>query len=225
MLPVVPSTATRIMPATPSSSRPSRNAGPAARQAVDAVEHAAVARQQRAAVLHARAALEHALGEVADHRDAARPTQADGQPRQRRVIRAGAPSQPPRAMRPASPPSTPSQVLPGLTRGASLWRPKRRPPKNAPMSAAAISTSRNSSSVGRSVRSVDQAAERDGRRHQHEQAGERRGGPADRRAGRGAIHTRARSHHAAATSRNAMRGAMSRSATTAHAIASPTAAV
>jgi hypothetical protein len=46
------------------------------------------------------------------------------------------------------PPSTPSQVLPGLTRGASLLRPKLRPAKYAPTSAATTSRKRNSSSWG-----------------------------------------------------------------------------
>ena len=55
---------------------------------------------------------------------------------------------PPTAMTAAasSPLTRPSQVLPGLTNGASLRRPKRRPPKYAPTSAAATSTTRNNSS-------------------------------------------------------------------------------
>src|SRR5262245_54045133 len=48
----------------------------------------------------------------------------------------------------ASPPSTPSQVLLGLTRGASFRRPKERPMKNAPISADQASASRNSSRSG-----------------------------------------------------------------------------
>ena len=42
---------------------------PCRRQAVDAIEHAAVPRQQAAAVLETRASLEHAFDEIADHRD------------------------------------------------------------------------------------------------------------------------------------------------------------
>ncbi len=41
----------------------------------------------------------------------------------------------------AKPPTAPSQVLPGLTRGAILCRPKLRPAKKAPMSAANTSRS------------------------------------------------------------------------------------
>src|SRR6188768_445958 len=64
--------------------------------------------------------------------------------------RSGCPSScaPPAAASEAAsmPDIRPSQVLPGLTAGASLRRPKRRPPKNAPTSAAAVSTIRKSSS-------------------------------------------------------------------------------
>ncbi len=58
--------------------------------AVDAVEHAAVAGQQRAAVLESRPALELALDEVADDRDG-RNRQAHAEPRQQPLAEDGRP--------------------------------------------------------------------------------------------------------------------------------------
>src|SRR5208283_4895733 len=57
---------------------------------------------------------------------------------------------PPQATRAtaSSPPAAPSHVLPGLTRGASLCRPKLRPAKYAPMSAAITTSSSHSTSCG-----------------------------------------------------------------------------
>ena len=48
----------------------------------------------------------------------------------------------------AMPPSAPSQVLLGLTRGASFRRPKFRPAKNAPMSAPITINSSHSTACG-----------------------------------------------------------------------------
>ena len=62
----------------------------------------------------------------------AQPNATHGSRRQTEIRGAAARRPAPRR---TSPPSAPSQVLPGLTRGASLRRPKLRPAKNAPMSA------------------------------------------------------------------------------------------
>src|SRR6202789_2527085 len=48
----------------------------------------------------------------------------------------------------SSPPSAPSRVLPGLTRGASFRRPRLRPAKYAPTSAAITSSNSQSTSTG-----------------------------------------------------------------------------
>ena len=96
---------------------------------VDAIEHAAVTGNQRRAVLHAGAALEQRLEQIAGdaerapgssrrapRHEAAHVRQSPGRERRRR--RCGATTRPPMA---------PSIVLPGLTSGASLRRPNVRP--------------------------------------------------------------------------------------------------
>src|SRR5688500_17650955 len=55
------------------------------------------------------------------------------------------------------PPNTPSQVLPGLTAGASLCLPKRRPAKYAATSATQTTTASASSSHGLMSRSTTNA--------------------------------------------------------------------
>src|SRR6185503_409478 len=55
-------------------------------------------------------------------------------------------------------PYTPSQVLPGLTAGASLRRPKRLPAKYAAMSATQTRAARASSSHGLVSRSTTKAS-------------------------------------------------------------------
>ena len=148
MLPVEP----RI--ATPHGalmrSRPNRTAqgvqGRRRRHAVDAIQHAAVARQQRAAVLEPGGALEHALGQIADDREypdgaAEGDAGATGRPK---CARADAGDQRHRAQ----PAERALPGLAGLTRGASLCRPKLRPAKKAPMSAAITSSSSHSTICG-----------------------------------------------------------------------------
>ena len=99
------------------------------RQAVDAIEHAAVTGQQRAAVLEPGVALEHALDEVADdrhQRDQLAQSASHGQNGLSNSTRADVAATATAASMPAA---NPSQVLPGLTCGASLRRPNARPPK------------------------------------------------------------------------------------------------
>ena len=81
-----------------------------------------------AAVLEARVALEHALGQVADHREGRR---RQAQRHEGAARRSWNQTLPPKAHGSASsmPPSTPSQVLSGETCGASFTRPKARPAK------------------------------------------------------------------------------------------------
>ena len=115
-------------------------------QRIDAVEHAAVAGQQAAAVLGAGGALDQRFDQVADHahrrtgsqqrqRSADRSPALRQQPAiQARAVDGEARVQPrsrpaPARSTPAMPLHTPSQLLPGLMAGASLRLPKARPPK------------------------------------------------------------------------------------------------
>ena len=103
--------------------------GAANKQRVDAIEDAAVAGNERRAVLHAGAPLQHRLEEIAG--DAER---HDGDAEQRSAARSGTDGQPPRRRRPpgttapkTKPPTAPSMVFFGLMAGASGRRPNARP--------------------------------------------------------------------------------------------------
>src|SRR6202521_3085953 len=95
-------------------------------------------------------------------------------------------------------PNTPSQVFPGDTFGARRMRPKRRPQKNAPMSATHTSSSANSTHCapcGSASRSRTRAS------HAGTSASTP-AAPADQgatRRGANAIHSSAISHHSTAT--------------------------
>ena len=96
--------------------------------AVDAIEHAAVAGNQRRRVLHAGAALEQRLEQIADDAErgdaSRRPARASATPV------AGNTQRPPSdsaAVPKTSPPIAPSSVFFGLIDGASGRRPKARP--------------------------------------------------------------------------------------------------
>ena len=92
------------------------------------------------------------------------------------------------------PAAKPSQVLPGLTCGASLCLPNVRPPKYAPTSAAAISTIRYSSSNWPFGCSVTRCEQPDAGRHQHEETRRRRPPRRPPACARSASHTNATSH-------------------------------
>lgn len=89
-----------------------------------------MARQQIAAVLDAGTALEHALCQVTDHRghDQQGSTQQAQQDLAETPV-ALMPTAKVIARLTARPPYTPSQLLPGLTCGASLRLPKALPEK------------------------------------------------------------------------------------------------
>ena len=123
-----------------------------------------------AAVLDPGKALQQTLGEITDDRE------ADGGQAQRhegreRHLEPDAAGERTSALR-ARPPSTPSQVLPGETTGASSTRPKRRPQKNAPMSATHTSTSANSTHCAPCGSSSAQPHQRKPRRNERQYAGD-----------------------------------------------------
>ena len=170
MLPVLPSTATRFMAREPQHVQPEQERRRGRRQAVDAIEHAAVARQQVAAVLEPDVALEHALGEVADHRDQrdelAQSTSQRPQ-RHRRTAPRRRRRRPPRRSMPADEP------FPGLAR--AHVRRELAPPERA---AAEIGTDvgrgdqheqEQQQHHGRAAAISTRCASADAGRHQHEE--------------------------------------------------------
>ena len=165
--PVDPAMATRTgrrQLARPRPIRPARTYGPGfehqrqvvdrgqrEQEAVEAVEHAAVALDDRAEVLGVEVALEHALDEVAErrhHRDHDRQqrTGASASSRCRSTRRCRRPPSPRSSS--ASRRSDPRRVLFGLIHGRSGVRPAAEPTNSAPTSLATTpSASRNSVSV------------------------------------------------------------------------------
>ena len=147
-LPVEPRTATPLHRRSSWMTRPAPNSRQRRRcsQAVDAVEHAAVTGEQRAAVLEAGVALEHAFGQIADDRDQPPTTQvrrtASADRQRRTAMRDRQRQQRPREHAAA----TPSQVLPGRHGRRQLARARTAGRRNRRRLSAAqtISTSRNS---------------------------------------------------------------------------------
>ena len=131
-------------------------------QAVDPVEHAAVAAEQPARVLDPDVPLDERLQQVADDgRDDDRRRRGRATPRSRRTP-------PCRARRSsckmpaAAPPTKPSQLLPGEIGGRHPWRPTRRPTTYAAVSVANTVMSTVKMASGRARRS--RAGARDGPR-------------------------------------------------------------
>ena len=81
----------------------------------------------------------------------------------------------PRPRHSAIPPSTPSQVLRGETRGASLTRPTAWPTKYAPVSAAKASASTNSAQRAPCGHALTMCMQGHAARHQRADARQRRG--------------------------------------------------
>src|SRR6187549_3191746 len=97
----------------------------------------------------------------------------------------------------STPPTTPSQVFLGETRGASGTRPNHRPAKNAPVSAAQTSASVNSTQYVLRVVNVTYTSA-----SQHGTSASRPASPADNgltRVGAKHTHRKATIHHAMAT--------------------------
>ncbi len=172
MLPVEPSTATRMRRAhrsSPRRSRPTRKTGAAAVTLSTRSSTPPWPGNRRAAVLQAGVTLEQALGEIADDRghddDDAQARESAVHPPRTTTRRA-----PPSARQRAKPPNTPSQVLPGLTRGASLLRPNCA----AGEIRADVRRHDQQQQEQQQLRPVPvQAHQRQPRRHQHQQPGAR----------------------------------------------------